>query len=138
VLILGGASPDRRQLARAFHRASPNSTGAFVCVECGDEARLATAIHEFLSSAEALPGNPVCEANGGTLFLDSIGRLTPRTQRMLLELASRGPGTPAGRWRGRLIIGNGADLGAELESGRFLGTLYDCVDKLRIELDAVA
>ena len=109
-----------------------------MCLECGDEARLATALHEFLSSAGALPGNPVFEANGGTLFLDSIGRLSQRTQRMLLELASRGPGTPAGGWRGRLVIGNGDDLVAELESGRFLDTLYDCVDKLRIELDAVA
>lgn len=106
-------------------------------LHCGrDAAQLSAALHDFLSDPSAPAGNPICDSAGGTLFLDSIAALPPAGQRLLLELALRTPETPAGTWRGRLVIGNDADLDAEVEAGRFLARLYDCLDKLRIELEA--
>lgn len=139
MLILGGSAGDRLQLARAFHREDRHHARTFVRLHCGrDAAHLSAALHDFLSAPGAPAGNPICAAAGGTLFLDSIANLPPAGQRLLLELASRTSGTPAGSWHGRLVIGNSTDLSAEVEAGRFLARLYDCLDKLRIELEAAS
>lgn len=139
MLILGGSAGDRLRFARAFHRESPNRSGAFVRVDCGELGpRLCEALHEFISGSEPAGANPVREAAEGTLFLDSIADLSPRGQRMLLELASRAAGSIAGPWRGRLVVGSRSDLADAVEAGRFMETLYDCLDKLRIQLEAVA
>jgi len=136
VLVLGGSPDDRTQLARAFHRDSPNHAGAFVRIDCGrDEPLLAAALQDFLSAAGAPAGNPVLEATGGTLFLDSIASLAPRSQRLLLELVSLTPGGAADPWDGRLIVGNRDDLAPDIAAGRFLAALYDCLDKLRVQLE---
>ena len=137
VLVLGGSAGDRLQLARAFHREGGHHARGFVRLQCGrDAALLSAALHDFLSAPGAPASNPICESAGGTLFLDSIADLPPAGQRLLLQLALRTPETPAGAWRGRLVIGNDTDLSADVAAGRFLATLYDCLDKLRIELDA--
>ena len=136
VLILGGSPEDRSQLARALHRESPNHTGAFVRVESKrDEALLSMALQEFLSAAGATDANPIRRAAGGTLFIDSIASLSLHSQRLLLELVSRTEGTAAGLCRWRLVTGNRGDLSPEVEAGRFLAALYDCLDKLRVQLD---
>ena len=137
MLVLGGSAGDRLQLARAFHRESRHHAGRFVHLHCGrDAASLSAALHDFLSAPGAPVGNPIRDSDGGTLFLDSIAALPPAGQRLLLELALRTPETPGGSWRGQLVVGNDGDLDAEVEGGRFLAGLYDCLDKLRIELEA--
>lgn len=139
VLIQGGSDNERLQLARAFHRESPNGAGAFVRVDCRESGpRLCEALQEFIAGTEPAGPNPVREAAGGTLFLDSIASLSPRGQRMLLELASPAAGSFAGSWQGRLIVGSRSDLDDAVGSGRFMATLHDCLDKLRIQLEAVA
>jgi len=135
VLILGGSPDDRTQLARSLHRESPNHAGAFVQVEGSDEAPLAIALQDFLSAAGASEHNPIRQAAGGTLFIDAISGLTHHTQRLLLELLSRTEGTAAGLCRWRLVTGDHTDPLAEVEEGRFLPALYDCLDKLRIEIE---
>lgn len=136
VLVLGGSAEDRTQLARSLHRESANHAGAFVRLDSDrDEATLAVALQEFLSAAGATNGNPILQAAGGTLFIDSIASLTPHTQRLLLELVSRTDGTAAGLCRWRLVTGTGTDLSPDVEAGRFLTALYDCLDKLRIQLE---
>ena len=136
VLLLGGSPEDRTQLARALHRESPNHAGAFVRIESGrDEPLLSLALQEFLSAAGAPEGNAIRLAAGGTLFIDSIASLSLPSQRLLLELVSRTEGTAAGLCRWRLVSGNHTDLSAEVDAGRFLAALYDCLDKLRIQLE---
>ena len=136
MLILGGSPEDRTQLARSLHRDSANHAGAFVRLDSErDEAPLSVALQEFLSAAGATDGNPILQAAGGTLFIDSIASLSSPTQRLLLELVSRTDGTAAGLCRWRLVTGNQADLSPEVEAGRFLAALYDCLDKLRIQLE---
>ena len=136
MLVLGGSAEDRTQLARSLHRESANHAGAFVRLDSDrDEATLAVALQEFLSAAGATNGNPILQAAGGTLFIDSIASLSPHTQRLLLELVSRTDGTAAGLCRWRLVTGTGTDLSPDVEAGRFLTALYDCLDKLRIQLE---
>ncbi len=136
VLILGGSAHDRGQLARSLHRDSPHRAGSFVRLEADrEEAQLSLALQEFLSAAGATEENPIRQAAGGTLFIDSIAGLSLHSQRLLLELVSRTEGTAAGLCRWRLVTGNRGDLSPEVEAGRFLAALYDCLDKLRIELE---
>jgi DNA-binding NtrC family response regulator len=138
VLILGGSPEDRAQLARAFHRESPHHAGAFVRFDCDrDEPRLFLALQEILSAAGAPDDNPIRRAVGGTLFLDPISSLSLATQRLLLELISRTDGTSAGLCRWRLMTGSQAELSPDVAAGSFLATLYDCLDKLRIQLGPV-
>jgi len=132
VLILGGGAADRAQLARAFHRESPHRAGAFVRVDCiGEQAGFAAALQDYLLAGESATGNVVHETEAGTLFLDSVACLAPHTQRLLLELVSRSPGA----WNGRVIVGSLVDLASEVDSGHFLGELFDCLDKLRVQLE---
>ncbi len=139
MLILGGLLKDRLKLARSFHYMGLHPANPFVRLDCAREAgHLAEAIHEFLSADGAPAGNPIRESAGGTLFLDSITDLPAAGQRMLLELASRTAGTAAESWRGRLVVGSSVDLAAEVAAGRFDARLYDCLDKLRIELEAAS
>jgi len=136
VLILGGSAHDRGQLARSLHRDSPHRAGSFVRLEADrEEAQLSLALQEFLSAAGATEENPIRQAAGGTLFIDSIAGLSLHSQRLLLELVSRTEGTAAGLCRWRLVTGNRGDLSPEVEAGRFLAALYDCLDKLRIQLE---
>lgn len=136
VLILGGSPEGRAQLARALHRESPHHAGAFVRFDCDrDETRLFRALQEMLSAAGAPQDNPIRRAVGGTLFLDSVASLSAATQRPLLELISRVEGTSAGLCRWRLMSGSPAELSPDVAAGSFLATLYDCLDKLRIQLE---
>jgi DNA-binding NtrC family response regulator len=135
VFILGGSPEDRAQLARAFHRESPHHAGAFVRFDCDrDEPRLVQALQEILSAAGASENNPIRRATGGTLFLDPIASLSLAAQRLLLELISRTEGTSAGLCRWRLVTGSREELAPDVAAGSFLASLYDGLDKLRIQL----
>jgi DNA-binding NtrC family response regulator len=109
-----------------------------VRLDCArEESRLRAALESwrFGSQSAGRPG-PVLEAAGGTLFVDNVEALAPAGQRLLLALASSRLDESESGWTGRLILGNPRDLAAESAQGRFLSELWDCVDKLRVDLAA--
>jgi two-component system C4-dicarboxylate transport response regulator DctD len=140
LLVLRGAAAERAHVANAFHRESPLRLGPFVTIRCDrDEPRLRAALEGSLSGVERDPtGNPLRASEGGTLFLDAVEGLPLDTQRLLLGFLSRqSAASTAGEapaWAGRLAVGAATDLAREVESGRFLPALYDCIDKIRVEL----
>ncbi len=141
VLVLGGTPTLRAEVAYTFHQESPLRAGAFVPVDCvRHQPRLRRAL-ECWVSGEVLRGSehPLWAAERGTLYLDPIEALTPQTQRLLLTFACRflGNAVEATDWVGRLVVGNPEDLSPAVAEGRFLGALYDTLDKLRVELDLI-
>ena len=84
LLIAGPAGAGKATLARAVHRASPRSKKAFVTLSCGalSEAELEKQLFGG--------GNALREAQGGTLFIDEVGILSPATQARLLPLVHGG------------------------------------------------
>ena len=144
VLVIGGTAVRRDQVARSFHRESPLRGGAFVGVDCSiDEENLRVALHAWTQPVTGEPGgNPLGAVEHGTLFLDSVERLSLETQRMLMALARRLLGEPLAKVDvaipGRLVVGNPRPLIQAISEGRFLAPLYDSLDKVRVELEIPA
>jgi DNA-binding NtrC family response regulator len=140
VFVVGGTADQREQAARRLHLESIVRDGPFVRVDCErDEEPLRAALEGWLAGAPGEPArDPVTRASGGTLFLDSIERLSAESQRLLLGLAlqrkERGsyPGRP--RWAARLIVGNPRELAPALAEGRFHVALFDLLDQFRMSL----
>jgi DNA-binding NtrC family response regulator len=143
LIVLGGTGAERLAVARAFHRASPLRGAPFLGLDCGgEEPRLRCALQIWLLPETGGPwANPLHDCECGTLFLDSVGCLSSATQRLLLLFARRlhGDRTGARDEPGpcRLAVGSAEDLGGAVEERRFSPALYDCLDKIRIELAPV-
>ena len=138
-MVLGGTSAARTAIARAFHRASPLSRGPFLSLDCArDEPVLWRALQQWLMPAGAhAEADPLGAIRGGMLFLDHVESLAPRSQRLLLMLSRRLQDEPgmATAWPApaRLAAGSAEDLSGT--AGRwFSRDLFDCLDKIRVEL----
>jgi transcriptional regulator with PAS, ATPase and Fis domain len=92
VLIIGESGTGKELAARAIHAHSSRSKGPFVPVSCESLPAELLALelfgYESGAFAGAGAGKPglVETANGGTLFLDGIGNLSPDLQRVVLRL----------------------------------------------------
>lgn len=146
LLVLGGTSEERAEVARGFHQGSPLHAGPVVAVDCrSEEARLRSSLESLLAcTSRTRAENPMWSAARGTLFLDSIESLSEPTQRLLLTFAERfAPGRDEGQevegidWVGRLSAGSSEDPTIAVAEGRFLEALYDHLDKIRVELGPV-
>ena len=138
LLIMGGTAEKRTRLAFAFHRGSPLRRGPFVHIEATrDEHPLLCALQCSLSAVMCeRPDNPLRASEGGTLFIDMASRLSPATQEILLRFLESLP-VPAGEVGacfGRLAVGSGVSLEEAAAADRFLPTLFDTLDKIRVDL----
>jgi len=92
VLIMGETGAGKERVAKLIHARSPRCSRPFVVVECAvlQESLLQSELfgHErgaFTGAERAKPG--LFEvANGGTIFLDEIGEISPATQTTLLRV----------------------------------------------------
>lgn len=141
VLVLGGTRGERERVARTFHASSPVHRGAFVVVDCENDApSLLHALATWLDVVGEEPAqNPLGGAERGTLFLDSPQLLPLRTQRLLLAFVRRIQDGPLPGllpyWTGRLVVGAPTALEQAVHDGSFLRPLFDCLDKVRVDLD---
>lgn len=141
VMVMYGTPAEREQIARVFHRESPVRNGPFVRADCArEEELLQSALRAWIAGDSREPGaNALLGAGRGTLFLDSIESLPIETQRLLLEFSTHCMSEPdetgAPSWAGRLVVGSPTDPGIAVTQGHFLPELYDCVNKVRIELE---
>jgi len=135
VLITGETGTGKELIAHAIHRRSPRSGRALVKVNC---AALPTELiaselfgHEkgaFTGALQQRTGRFEA-ANGGTIFLDEIGELTPEMQISLLRVLQEREFERVGGSRTiqtdvRVITATNRDLQREVAAGRFRMDLY--------------
>ncbi|MFN8600184.1 MAG: sigma-54 dependent transcriptional regulator [Candidatus Binatia bacterium] len=148
VLVLGESGTGKELIARAVHEHSPRRAGRFVAVDC---ASLGDALLEselfghvrgaFTGAVGASPGLFV-EADGGTIFLDEIGDVSPAMQARLLRVLQERQVRPVGgtRWTPvdvRIVAATHRDLAAEVAAGRFRQDLYYRLQVVTVALPAL-
>jgi formate hydrogenlyase transcriptional activator len=135
VLITGETGTGKELIAHAIHRRSQRSSRALVKVNCAalpaeligselfghEKGAFTGALQQRIGRFEA--------ANGGTIFLDEIGELTPEIQISLLRVLQekefeRVGGNRTIRTDVRVITATNRDLQREVNEGRFRADLY--------------
>ncbi|MCX7946658.1 MAG: nif-specific transcriptional activator NifA [Hydrogenophilus sp.] len=135
VLIRGETGTGKELIANAIHYNSPRANGPFVKLNCASlpENLLESELfgHEkgaFTGAVQQRKGRFEL-ADGGTIFLDEIGEISPAFQAKLLRVLQEGEfervgGTRTIRVDVRVIAATHRDLEAEVEGGRFREDLY--------------
>ncbi len=135
VLIRGESGTGKELVAHAIHYNSPRAKKPFVKVNCAaiPENLIESELfgHEkgaFTGAVQRKPGKFEL-AEGGTIFLDEIGELSPTLQVKLLRVLQekefeRVGGLETLRANVRVIAATNRDLEGLIESGRFREDLY--------------
>ena len=145
VLITGESGTGKELAAREVHRLSDRREGPFVQVNCAaipDELIESELFgHEkgaFTDARERQMGK-FALANGGVLFLDEIGDLSPRAQAKMLRALEQGEVEALGAAKPvpvdvKVVAATNQDLEAFIESGRFRRDLYYRLNALPIRV----
>ena len=135
VLLLGESGAGKELVARAIHRNSLRSRDRFVQVNCAaiPEELIESELfgHEkgsFTGATEKQIGK-FEQADRGTIFLDEVGDMSPKTQAKVLRVLQEGEVERLGSARTikvdvRVIAATNKDLEAEIEKGNFREDLY--------------
>ena len=135
VLLLGETGVGKEVLAELVHRRSPRHARPFLRLNCAavTESLLESELfgHERGSFTGALATKPglLETANGGTVFLDEIGEISPALQVKLLRVLEDRMVTRVGALKStpidvRFVAATNRDLEQEIATGRFRQDLY--------------
>jgi two-component system response regulator HupR/HoxA len=135
VLLLGETGTGKELFARLIHHNGPRRTARFVAQNCGAlpesllESELFGHTRGAFTGATAERKGLFEEADGGTIFLDEVGEMSPGMQLRLLRVLQEGEirrvGAAAARTVNvRVLAATNTDLEADLEAGRFRKDLY--------------
>ncbi|HEU4402224.1 MAG TPA: sigma-54 dependent transcriptional regulator [Candidatus Polarisedimenticolia bacterium] len=135
VLITGESGTGKELIAWEIHRRSPRAEKAFVKVNCAAipeeliESELFGHEKGAFTGATARQTGKFVQADGGTIFLDEIGDMSPRTQAKVLRVLEGGEVEPVGmaktlRIDVRVIAATNKDLRAQIRAGAFREDLY--------------
>ncbi len=135
VLVLGESGTGKELIAGAIHYASPRAQKRFLALNCAAlsetllESQLFGHLKGAFTGAVQAQKGMLAEADGGSLFLDEIGELSPALQVKLLRVLQEGEFIPVGatipkRVDVRFIAATNRDLEAEVARGTFREDLY--------------
>ena len=135
VLLTGESGTGKEVVARFIHHGSKRSNGPFIAINCAalPDQLLESELfgHErgaFTGAVQAKPGR-IEQANGGVLFLDEVGEMSPAVQAKVLRVLEqreflRLGGTKLQKADIRVIAATNRDLMAAIRRGEFREDLY--------------
>jgi transcriptional regulator with GAF, ATPase, and Fis domain len=145
VLITGETGTGKELIARAIHKASKRSGRAFVSVNCAAVPPSLIPSELFGHEKGAFTGATQRRlgrfelAEGGTMFLDEVGELSPETQVALLRVLQehefeRVGGNKSIKTNVRVIVATNRDLPAAIAAGTFREDLFYRLNVFPIEI----
>lgn len=143
VLILGEMGTGKELIAQAIHALSDRRDHEFVVVPTIQENLVESELFGYMKGAftgadKDKPGF-FARADGGTIFLDEIGEVTPGIQVKLLGVLSRAEYTPVGSTRAcktdaRVVAATNRNLKKEMKAGNFREDLFFRLNVISIQL----
>jgi PAS domain S-box-containing protein len=148
VLIEGASGTGKELFARAIHNLSPRKKKRFVAVNCGalpdtllESELFGYRAGAFTDARKDKPGR-FALADGGTIFLDEIGDVSPAMQARLLRVLQERQIEPLGAVEPvkvdvRVVAATNKDLEDLLRQGKFREDLYYRIRVVHLRLPAL-
>jgi PAS domain S-box-containing protein len=145
VVIHGASGTGKELFARAVHELSPRKAKPFVAINCGalpdtllESELFGHKAGAFTDAKSDKPGR-FALADGGTIFLDEIGDISPAMQVRLLRVLQEKVFEPLGSVEPveadvRVVVATHRDLAKLVEDGSFREDLFYRINVIRLEL----
>ena len=145
VLVTGESGTGKELVARSLHELGPRKEGPFMAINCSalpdnllESELFGYKAGAFTDAKKDKPGK-LALADGGTVFLDEIGDLSPAIQVKLLRVLQEKAFEPLGATKSvtvdvRVITATNRDLTGLIKEGRFREDLYYRIKVLNIHL----
>lgn len=148
VLITGESGVGKEVVADVIHAWSPRAAGPIVKVNCAaiPETLLESELfgHErgAFTGAHAQRIGRFEQAQGGTIFLDEIGEMSPSLQAKLLRITQDGRfqrvgGNRENHSNARILAATNRNLEEEVKKGRFREDLFYRLDVMELNIPAL-
>lgn len=145
ILILGENGTGKELVARSIHKLSDRKNEIFVSVDLGAlnenlfESELFGYVKGAFTDAKKDKAGKFEVAQGGTIFLDEIGNLSPAMQSKLLTILERKEVTRVGSHRAisldvRIVCATNAKIDELIANGNFREDLYYRINTVELHL----